>query len=249
MRKLRSHIVIPDTQIRPGVDTAFLEWIGRYIAERKPDVVIHLGDHWDMPSLSSYDRGKKCYEGRRYAADVEAGNAGMSRLLAGMGKFRPRMVFLIGNHEQRIERAVESQAELDGTIGYHNLALKGWEVLPFLQPIVIDGITYCHFFPRSGSGAISQTKRGAPSAHAQLVREGGSCTAGHQQGLDVACLPLRGRLQWGIIAGSCYLHEEAYLSPQGTAYWRGIIVKHEVQDGGYCPMFVSLGYLKRRYGK
>lgn len=249
MKRARSHIIIPDTQIRPGIDTTHLEWIGRYIAERKPDVVIHLGDHWDMPSLSSYDKGKKSHEGRRYSADVAAGNAGMDRLLNGMDKYHPRKVFLIGNHEQRIERMAEAQAELDGTIGYHNLALNEWEVYKFLQPVTIDGITYCHFFPHSGSGAVTQTKHGAPSAKAQLIREGGSCTAGHQQGLDVACLPLRGRLQWGLIAGSCYFHEEAYLSPQGTAYWRGIIVKHEVSEGSYNPMFVSLGYLKRKYGR
>jgi len=245
----RTHIVIPDTQVRPGIKTDYLEWIGRYIVERKPDVVVHLGDHWDMPSLSSYDRGRRSFEGRRYHADIEAGNAGMARLLDGMGKFRPRMVFLLGNHEERIERMTQMHPELDGALGYHDLALKEWEVSKFLAPVTIDGVAYCHFFPRAASGAITQTKQGAPNARAQLIREGGSCTAGHRQGLDVACLPLRGRLQWGMIAGSCYPHEEDYLSPQGTAYWRGIVVKHEVKQGGYCPMFVSLAYLRERFGR
>lgn len=240
--------MIPDTQCRPGVSTDYLYWIGRYIADRKPDVVIHLGDHWDMPSLSSYDKGKRCFEGRRYAADVDAGNSGMQRMLEGIGRHRPRLVYLIGNHEERIERAVESQAELSGTIGYHNLFLGDWEVHDFLEVAKIDGIAYCHYFPRNSNGQITQTKHGAPSAKAQLVREGGSCTAGHQQGLDVASLPLRGTLQWGLIAGSCYPHNETYLSPQ-QCYWRGVIVKHEVSGGGYSPMFVSLNYLRGRYGR
>ena len=51
----KKHLVIPDTQIKPGVPTNFLAWIGQYIVEKRPDVVVHLGDHWDMPSLSSYD--------------------------------------------------------------------------------------------------------------------------------------------------------------------------------------------------
>lgn len=249
MGKARSHIVIPDTQIRPGVSTDFLTWIGRYIADRKPNVVIHLGDHWDMPSLSSYDKGTKRFEGRRYEADINAGNVGMGKLMEGIGRNRPRLVYMTGNHEERIDRAVQANAQMEGTIGYGDLYLDSWERHEYLATATIDGIAYSHAFPRSASGAITQTKRGAPSARAQLVREGGSCTAGHQQGLDVACLPLRGRLQWGIIAGSCYLHEEEYLSPQGTAYWRGIIVKHEVSQGGYSPMFVSLDYLRRRYGK
>jgi hypothetical protein len=252
MKKLTSHLVIPDTQVKPGVNTDHLEYIGRFIVDRKPDVVVHLGDHWDMPSLSSYDKGKRNAENQRYQADIDAGIAGMERMLAplkGMVK-KPRLVMLTGNHEERIERLANDEARLTGKIGYQDLQREamGWEVYDFLEPVVIDGIVYCHFFPRSGSGSITQTKRGAPNAKAQLYREGRSCTAGHQQGLDVACAALAGKLQWGMIAGSAYTHEENYLSPQGTAHWRGIVCKHEVSDGSYCPMFVSLSYLKRRYG-
>jgi hypothetical protein len=251
-----SHIVIPDTQAKPGINLAYLEWVGRYIGERKPDVIVHLGDHWDMPSLSSYDKGKKKAEGKRYQQDVDAGNEGMARLIKGIkttggARYRPRKVFLIGNHEQRIERHVEANAELDGKLSYNDLELSGWEVHDFLESVDIHGIAYSHYFPRSASGRITQSKSGAPNALAQLRREGGSCTAGHMQGLDIACLPFKGRMQWGLIAGSCYLHEESYLTPQGrgASYWRGLIVKHEVYKGSYSPMLVSLDYLQKRYGK
>jgi len=46
---------------------------------------------------------------------------------------------------------------------------------------------------------------------------------------------------------SFYQHEEEYLSPQGTTYWRGILLKHEVHKGSYTLLEVSLDYLKRRY--
>ena len=55
---MTTHMFVPDTQVKPGVPTDHLRWAGRYILERKPDVVIHAGDHWDMESLSSWDRGK-----------------------------------------------------------------------------------------------------------------------------------------------------------------------------------------------
>ena len=77
---MTTHLVIPDTQVKPGVPLDHLSWIGEYIVERKPDVVVHLGDHWDFPSLSAYDRGKKAMEGRRYTDDVDAGNEGMNLL-------------------------------------------------------------------------------------------------------------------------------------------------------------------------
>lgn len=251
---MATHIVIPDTQCKPGVPLEHLSWAGQYVARRKPDTVIIIGDWWDMPSLSSYDAGKKSFEGRMYKEDVEAGHRGMELFMAPIRKMkttRPRLVFLYGNHEERILRAVESDRKLEGTIGYHDLKLESYrfETYQFLEVVNLDGIAYSHFFPRAASGSVMQSKRGAPNAKAQLQRQGGSCTAGHQQGLDVACLPLGGKLQWGLIAGSFYQHDEAYLSPQGNDHWRGIVVKHEVLNGSYNPMFVSLDYLRGRYGK
>lgn len=248
----RSHIFIPDCQTKPGVRIDHLDWVGKYISERRPNVLVCAGDFWDMPSLSSYDKGKRGFEGRRYQNDVEFGNEAMERLLhpiRKMGKHKPRLVFTMGNHEERIERATEAQPELHGAIGYKDLNLRDWEVHNYLEVVRIDGVAYSHFFPRAASGKVMQNRNGAPNAKAQLVREGGSCTAGHCQGFDIACVPLRGSLQWGIIAGSCYQHEEGYLGPQGTAYWRGLVVKHDVRGGAYCPMLVDLKYLKQRYGK
>ena len=43
------------------------------IFEEKPDVVVCLGDWFDMASLSSHDKGKKSFEGRRYKQDVAVG--------------------------------------------------------------------------------------------------------------------------------------------------------------------------------
>ena len=92
-----------------------------------------------------------------------------------------------------------------------------------------------------------QSKSGAPNALAQLRREGRSCVAGHTQGLDLACLPFCGRLQFGIIAGSFYQHSETYLTPQGQDHWHGVIMLHEVVEGTFSPMVVSIDYLLDKY--
>lgn len=248
-----SHLVLPDCQVRPGVPTQHLTWIGKYIAEKQPDVIVCIGDFADMPSLSSYDKGRKSFEGRRYRKDIDAARRGMELLVsqfAGRRTYNPRMVLTLGNHEQRINRAVESASELEGTISTDDLeyAQFGWDSHEFLKVVTIDGIAYSHFFPRAGSGKVVQTRNGAPNAKAQLVREGRSCTSGHAQGIDIACLPLSGRLQWGLIAGSCYLHKEDYLGPQGNNHWRGVVLKNGVKRGSYSPILVDLDYLKERYG-
>lgn len=248
----QKHLVIPDTQVKPGVSVDHMVWIGRYIKEKQPDTVIHIGDHWDMPSLSSYDKGKKSFEGRTYRADIDAGNAALETLTneIAKGRFKPRLVILRGNHENRIERAIEDQRELENAIGYQdfNDTALGWEAVPFLKQIEIDGILYCHFFPQGPRGTVTQTRRGAPNADAQLARIGQSCSAGHMQGLSMSNREFNGKLQWGLIAGSCYQHDEAYMSPMGQGHWRGIIVKHQVTNGSYSPMVVDLSYLKKTFG-
>lgn len=241
-----THIVIPDTQLSPTHSTSFMWSLGRYVGHRKPDVIVHLGDLGDFPSLSSWDKGKKAFEGRRYKADVAAINDGVDKFERGMRKeagpkYRPRKVLVCGNHENRIERAVEEDAKLEGVISFEkDIYLPNWEVYPFLEVVEIHGISYSHFFPRGANGQVNQQKNGAPSARVQLLREGGSCTAGHQQGLDVSCYPLKGRLQWGIIAGSAYPWDEGYKSPQGNKHWRGLIVKQQVSRGEFYPMFPTL---------
>jgi hypothetical protein len=248
-------LVIPDTQVKSDVDTTHLTHIGKYIVEKQPDVVVHLGDHWDMPSLSSYDKGTKSFEGRRYKADIEAGNAGMKQLIAPLNAFNerckknkkagkyPAMHFLHGNHEQRIVRATNDDPKLDGTIGLQDLDLIGWTAHPFLEVFVLSGIAFSHYFTTGVMG------RPCTSATAQLSKKHMSCVAGHQQGLQIATSNRAdGASLTSIICGSCYTHEENYLGPQGNKHFRGILMLHDVQPTGeFDLMPVSLKFLAEKY--
>lgn len=250
------HIVIPDTQCKPGVELDHLTWAGRYIAEQHPDVIIHIGDNWDMESLSTYDKGTLGFEGRRYLKDIEAGNLGMDKLMAPIRDeqarqrrnkekiWKPRMVFTLGNHEHRIARAINADPKLDGLLSYDhfNLVEHGWEVMDFLDPIVIDGIGYCHYFT---SGVMG---RPVSSARLMLQKKFMSCTMGHVQDREIAFAKRGdGRRLTGLFAGIFYQHDEAYLNAQTNGSWSGIWVKHEVVDGQYDEMPVSIEYLKREY--
>ena len=252
----RTHLVIPDTQAKPGVPTVHLEWIGAYIIERKPDVVVHLGDHADMPSLSSYDVGKRSFEGRRYNDDIEAANEAFDILCAPLERFndhqrkvkdklyKPELHITLGNHEDRINRATNDDPKLHGLISTDDLNYieHGFTVHRYLEPVFIDGVGYCHVYVQPMSG---RPLGGA--AAGRLKQIGHTFTMGHQQTLDYAIRFVAGRSHHGLIAGACYLHDEDYKGPQGNAHWRGVIVKHQVEDGSYDPMFVSLNYLCRRY--
>ncbi len=252
----KRHFIIPDVQLRDKDDTKFLSNIGKYLVDKKPEVIICLGDFADMPSLSSYDIGKKSFEGRRYKADIEAVHRGMEALLAPMWeynkkavfghreRYRPQMVLTMGNHCDRINRVINGDPKLDGTISTEDLKYKeyGWDVVPFLEPIVIDGVAYCHYFVTGVAG------RPSTSAQAQLAKQHMSCIAGHQQGLQIATAHrANGDRLTSIIAGSCYEHDEDYLGYQGNKHWRGCLMLHEVKDGCFDLMPVSLDYLNKRY--
>jgi hypothetical protein len=76
-----------------------------------------------------------------------------------------------------------------------------------------------------------------------------SCFAGHQQGRQIAyARKADGSEITAIIAGSCYEHDEEYLSSQGNNHWRGFYVLHEVKNGSFDEMAVSLNYINMKYG-
>lgn len=241
-------LVIADTQAKPTESLEYMLWIGAYIAETKPDVVVHIGDHYDMPSLSSYDKGKASSEGRRFVDDLEAGNKGLELLNLSMHKdikYKPRKVFCKGNHEHRIDRYVEDNPELKGTIGTEFLPLEkyGWEVYDFLQPVEIGGIYFVHYLANPMSG-----KPYGGNAMNILKTVGRSFVVGHKQTLDSAIRPtIDGKLQLGIINGACYPFDEKYKGYFGNIHFRGITMLTEVNDGFGLPSFISLDHLKERY--
>lgn len=252
---MKVHAVIPDVQAKPGNNFKFLERVGHYLADKKPDVIVQIGDFADMESLSSYDKGKKSFEGRSYTRDIEAATEAMRCLLGPIveeqarlkrnkeKQWNPRLVLTLGNHEERINRAIEEDRKLDGLISVADLPYIAWEVHPFLEPVEIDGVFYCHYFPTGVLG------RPAVTASAMVSKLHASCIAGHQQGKQVAYGKRPdGSMITCIIAGSCYEHTEAYLDHQSNKHWRGIIMLHEVNNGTFDEMFVSLGYLEKKYG-
>lgn len=245
--------VIPDMQVKPGIDLTYCSLVGRYMADKKPDVIVNIGDFADMPSLSSHDKpGSKSSEGRRYEDDIFSVQEGMRLLMAPIREemkrsgWSPRLVMTLGNHEDRIRRAVEETPKLEGKIGMPDLHYEehGWEVVPFKKPIVIHGIAFCHFFP---SGALGKP---IGSARALLTKKHMSCIAGHQQGRDIAFgYKGDGTQIIGIIAGSCYEHDEDYMGHhENQIQWRGLYILNDVVDGAFEENAVSLKYLRRKYG-
>jgi hypothetical protein len=246
-------MVIPDVQAKPGVDFSYLARIGQYAVEKKPDRIVFLGDFADMSSLSSYDKGKKSFEGRRYKRDCEAAHWAMSAFQTPrieynarnpLHQYNPEQDLVYGNHEDRTDRAVNEDPKLDGVLSLADLKYEdfGIKCHPFLEVVMIEGIAFSHYFTSGTMG------RPVTTAQACLTKKHQSCIQGHQQGLQIATgYRADGALLTSVIAGSCYEHNEDYLGPQGNNHWRGFLMLHDVVDGVFDLMPVSLKFINRRY--
>ena len=254
---MRRHIWIPDTQLRPGVQTEHIGWAAQAVVEYKPDVVVIGGDWWDFPSLNSHEeKGSVTMENSRYQADLDAGNEAFAIFCAPMEaeqarlrknkdrQWNPRKVFLGGNHEDRADRVARNDPKWQGVIGSHNCETRDFERHPFLEIVEIDGIAYSHYF--------SNTHSGRPiggNIYNRLNKIGRSFVCGHEQGMLYGMQQYPGAIRrHGLVAGSFYQHCEGYRGPQGRDEWRGIVVLNEVQDGDYSVMPLTIDYLRRKFG-
>lgn len=251
----RTHLVIPDPHAHPKHHNRRAEWLGRLILDVKPDVVIEIGDGADMPSLSSYDKGKKSFEGRRYKDDVNSYVDFNDRLwgtVRSAKKAMPRRVKLIGNHEERIDRIANNSPELDGVCSLDDLELKRFydEVVGYegLAPgtVEIDGVTYAHYFV---SGIQGRPLGGEHPAHSLLTKQFQSLTCGHSHIADLCYrTSAAGRKIIGCVVG-CFLDYPADWCGKEIQklWWSGVVVKRNVEGGVYDPQFISTNALKKEY--
>jgi hypothetical protein len=255
---MKTHLVLPDGQTKAGVPDEHWSWAGKFAAEKKPDTIINIGDFADMPSLSSFDVGKMSFEGRRYTDDIAATKEAMTkftepiekekaRLIRNKDKrWSPKMILTLGNHEERINRAINTDRKLEGLISIDDLKYKefGWDVHPFLEVVVEDGIAYSHYFV---SGAMG---RPVTSAKALTTKKHMSCIMGHVQKTEIDMSQFRadGTPIISIFSGAFYQHDEEYLGIQGNVHHRGIWMLYEVNKGSFWPHFISMEFLRSKYG-
>jgi 3',5'-cyclic AMP phosphodiesterase CpdA len=251
---MSTHLVIPDTHAHANHNNDRADWLAKLITDINPDVVIHLGDSADLPSLSGYDKGKRGFIGRTYRADIDAHLDFQTRLWEPIWRRKkklPRRVFIIGNHEQRIDRALDLSPELVGTIGYKDLALEDWydTVVPYSGNtpgvIKVDGISYAHYFV---SGSMGKPISSQHPGHAIVAKRHISSTCGHSHLLNhYVGNDGDGKRIHGLVAGVYQDFDSEWAGDVNKLWWRGVVVKRNVEDGDYNPQFISIEALKREY--
>jgi hypothetical protein len=253
---MRRYLIVPDAQIRAGSDMTHVDWAARAIVDYKPDVIVVMGDWWDLPSLSTHDApGSKEAEGRRVKPDIDAGNEAFEKLCAPMNaemarlkrnkekQWNPERHFLFGNHENRLSRAIFRDPKWEGLLSLDTLKTPGFQRHDFLQIANLDGIKFCHYFPNPFSG-----KPIGGTIVNRLGHIGSSFVQGHQQGFMYASKQYPDHVKHGIVCGRFYLTHETY-RPEDVqrSEWNGILVLNQVDNGDFDLMPLRMSYLARKY--
>lgn len=242
--------VIPDTQQKKGVKNPLIA-VAHDIINTLPKYVIHLGDHFDFPSLSAYDKGKVSFHSRRYMDDVDAGNLAFEEFwsIIEIGKldnpqWKCKFIFLNGNHEYRREKAKdEGPSEMQGLLDLYRPDFTHWDkVLPFLKPFILNGIAFVHYVANEFSG------RAVSTASAAIKKRGMSVIMGHKQVLDYAEMEgLNGKRIMGLQIGACYYHNENYKGPQSNGHFRGTAYLRNCKNGEFEMEIRNLKTLDKKY--
>jgi predicted phosphodiesterase len=242
--KLRNHLIIGDPHSSPSYDNHRFTALGRFVVEERPEIIICIGDWANMESLSSYDEGRASFEGRRYHLDIDAAIDAQEKFFAPIKEYRrrshkaydPKFIMCLGNHDGgRINRAIEEDPKLQGTISVDNLKYReyGWEVHRFLEPVTVDEITYCHYF---ASGVSGRAISGEAIGRTLCNKLHSSSVQGHSHLFDHSERSIiTGRKIFGLACG-CYTHSEMIEDWNIATYrmwWRGVIMLHDCDGAGY----------------
>lgn len=247
-------LVISDQHATPEHNNDRADYLAQLIIESKPDVVVNLGDAADMASLCSYDKGKRSFHGRNYRSDIDSHLEFQERLwgpVRSRKKRLPSRIFLEGNHEHRIEKALDLSPELDGAISFSHLKLED-EYDHIVRyngsspgKVTIDDITFAHYFV---SGVMGRAISGEHPATSLLNKQFKSCVAGHLHLADFAIrTDANGVKICGLLAGVYQDYDPPYAGDAARLWWRGVVMLHNAENGSFDPEFLSLDRLKAEY--
>lgn len=200
-------VVLADEQI-PYHDARALDLVYRYISDTKPDMVVELGDVLDLPQLTTkYLRRSAPPE--QLMRDIAVAREHMVEI----GRWTNRVVWTVGNHEQRLENYIlECAPELQGLVAEGQpLSLASLFEVPGLEVVGPYGEAFIHhsFVFTHGSAT------GPRAAEKELAREGSSGMSGHVHRFSNACRTDRGGEHgWWTIG--CLCHTRGARMPPGN---------------------------------
>lgn len=252
-------LVVPDPHAHPDHKNDRADWLGKLILDRKPDVVVNMGDTFDMPSLSAYDRGKASFHGASYEKDIISGLDFLDRMwhpIRAAKKKKPRSIFLIGNHEERLKKVLEYQPELAGDrfgVSYKNYQLSDYhnEIVDYKGQTpgiyTCEGVNFAHYLI---GGVMGKPLQSVHHAAALIDKTHESCVVAHSHTFDYAVRnTVTGKTIMGLVAGVYQDYESKWAGFVNQLWQPCVCYLRGVEDGRYSLEVISISALRREYAK
>ena len=146
-----------------------MKWIARHASATRPDRIVQVGDWSSWDSVSAHDRNdtQKARYKPPISADMDNLTASHQRFRAGLADgYKPRLTFLQGNHEYRLERFENANPEAHQTFTVQRdqiFAQFGWQARPYGEIYYVQGVGFTHH-PINGAGRAFGGKTGPQRA-------------------------------------------------------------------------------------
>jgi len=239
-------LVVGDAHVTNGQNLRRFNWLNNYLNDNPPDYLVYIGDYLTLNSLSAWDRDKrKLMEDRRYFREIEAGNEALDRVKV---PSNTKVIFLEGNHEERLTRYMEYHPEWsDGDINIPNhlrIKQRGFKWVPYREYWISNGIHFTHV-PFGKVGPVSG-KDICSKVEAVTVN---TTVFGHTHELHTSCVHKHGQkhLQQILNVGCFFEQEEDYVHGRVTNYWKGLVELNNYDYGRFDIKTIAMGHLQRFY--
>jgi predicted MPP superfamily phosphohydrolase len=164
---------LPDTHV-PFHSKAALQIATNAIRRFSPDILVVLGDFADFYSVSFHDKSPD--RSIHLKAEIKEVRKHLSKFEAMPIK---RKIFLMGNHEYRLQRYLTNKApELFGLVDAHELFKleeNDWEWVPYRRSVILYNVAVSHDFGSSGANAATKA----------MTKMGTSVVMGHTHRMSV----------------------------------------------------------------
>lgn len=253
-------LAIGDCHVSDDEDLSRFNLLSDFIVDKQPDQIIFMGDFATLDVLSFFDKDKrKRMEGKRYKSEINACNKALDitfyklnqlqdRQKANKSKiYRPKVVYLFGNHEFRISRYLDYDPTFDELVGIEtDLKLKerNIQTVPYREYYYVNGVAFTHipFNKMKEICGINITRKASQVLY-------GSCVFSHVHSMEVENFKRHGQddLQQILSVGCFFEKHEDYVHGRITEYWKGLCLLDIWKEGRFDVETYSIERLKQMY--
>lgn len=256
-------LVIGDSHAKPEVDNERYDWLGRMIADIRPDEVIDIGDFGDFAALCSYTMGSLDHYDRDFLKDMEHAHDARRRIMEPIRKvqeqnrrnkekvYKPKLIHCVGNHSHpRLKKWINQNGFMKGFMERYADDLTGakkykWDICPYGETYTTHGIQFSHNFT---SGAMGKPIGGVNPAYAIAQKKKMSSVFGHDHRKSDYTELHKGRSIVCAGVGCYFEHWEDYAGQSNHEWWRGIRVLKNVHEGYFDTNDFSMAEIKHNWG-